>query len=229
MRLKLVAGLFWLFGLFAVTCHVFPVFKLKSTRVEGYAGPREEIVALLDAAAGDNLVRIDLGGWATRIAALPGVARARTRITLRGVAVATIEREKPVCLVDTEPVAGVAGDGTILPLAMHAPERGIPLITGIGGAPTYYVRSRHPKLLTALQFFERWARQIDTQEDRLTEIHVSDDAEVGIYLWPERRYVTVGRGNWNDRLGDLWTLVKRLPASDRPLDLRFSGTVVERP
>ena len=229
MRFKLIAGLFWLFGLFAVTCHFFPVFQLKTTRVEGYAGSSEEIVALLGTAPGENLIRIDLGAWAARIAALPGVARARTRVTLHGAAVATVEREEPVCLIDTEPVAGVAKDGTILPLAKHAPERGIPLITGIGGAPTYYVRSRHPKLLTALQFFERWDRHIDKHQDRLSEIHVTADSEVGIYLWPERRYITVGRGNWNDRLEDLWTLVKRLPATDHPLDLRFSGTVVERP
>jgi hypothetical protein len=117
----------------------------------------------------------------------------------------------------------------LLPLAGHPAIGGIPLVTGIGGKPVYYVRSRNPRLLTALQFFDRWELCIDKHKDRLAEIHVSEDSEVGIYLWPERRYITVGRGAWNDRLDDLWTLVKRLPATDRPLDFRFSGTVVERP
>lgn len=229
MRFKLIAGAFWLFGLFAVTCHFFPVFKFRAARVEGYAGPSSDIVALLAAKPGDNLMKLDLEGWAARIAALPGVAQARTRITLGGEAVALIDRERPVCLVDTDPVAGATRDGTLLPLAAHPAGHDLPLITGIGGAPTYYVRSRHPRLLTALEFFARWSDRIDKHHDRLAEIHVTDNSEVGIFLWPERRYITVGRGAWNDRLDVLWTLVKRLPVSDRPIDIRFPGTVVELP
>jgi hypothetical protein len=229
VRFKLIAGFFWLFGLFALTCNLFPVFRLKTIEVEGHAGPRAEIERLLEESVGDNLLRLDLGGWAARIATLPGVARARTYVTLDGRAVAEIERERPVCLVDTDPVCGAAKDGMLLPLAGHPAIGGIPLVTGIGGKPVYYVRSRNPRLLTALQFFDRWELCIDKHKDRLAEIHVSEDSEVGIYLWPERRYITVGRGAWNDRLDDLWTLVKRLPATDRPLDFRFSGTVVERP
>jgi hypothetical protein len=229
MKRRIVTGFFWLLGLFAAVSFHFPLFKFQSIRVDGAAHDEAAIAALLDASAGDNLLRVDLGGWADRIAELPAVASVRAYVRLPDVAVASVELKAPVALVDTRPVAGLSADGMLLPLDIHAADRDLPLITGIGGEPSYYRLTANPRLLTALQFLGRWDRCIDKHQERLAEIHVNQDSEVGIYLWPERRFVTVGRGDWTDRLANLWPVIRRLPASDRPLDIRFSGTVVERP
>jgi cell division septal protein FtsQ len=229
VKRRFIIGIFWLFGLFAVASFHFPVFRFHRVQVNGAGGDAAQVAALLDASDGDNLIRLDLGGWAERIAALPAVASVRTYLKLGGVAIASVEQKEPVALVDTDPVSGLSADGMLLPLKVHLASRDLPMVTGVGGEPSYYRVTANPRLLTALAFLGRWNRIIEKQRDRLAEIHVNQDSEVGIYIWPERRFITVGRGDWEDRLADLWPVIRRLPPSDRPLDLRFSGSVVERP
>lgn len=228
MRRRLLVALLWLLGCFACAAHYCPFFRLRDIRVEGARGASSEAVAaLLTSAPGVNIFAVDLAAWTARTAALPAVQSARAHVTLGGTAVIRVAEARPVCLVDTRPVAGVAADGTILPLDRHPAEGTVPLVTGIGGEPHYYRRARQARLLTALQFYRRWQSLADHRE-RLAEIHVNPALEVGVYLWPDQRFVTLGRGDWSDKLKDLWPVVRRLPPGANPLDLRFSGQVVER-
>jgi hypothetical protein len=226
-RRLVILGL-WLFGLFAAVAYYVPLFRLQRVLVEGQAaGQEEQITALLGAETGANLMRLDLAQWAERIAALPAIESARTYVTLAGSAVASVEATRPVCLVDTRPVAGVSAEGLILPLQAHRPAGRVPLITGVGGTPEDYSRSQNARLRCALAFLALWQELAPGWAPDLAEIQVTPDQEVKIYLWPDRLVVNLGRGEWNDRLATLWPVLKRLPVSHRTLDLRFAGRVVE--
>lgn len=227
MRRMLVGGL-WLFGLFSVLAYYTPIFTLERIRVEGPAAHLEdEIATLLESEIGSNLLHVDLGRWADQIVLLPAIYSARTHITLAGEAVARVQAILPVCLIDTQPVAGVSASGIMLPLRDHPMSSSIPLITGIGGRPDYYARSAGRPLLGALEFLSRWKTHQDEDSYQLAEIHIGAASEVGVYLWPNRLYVQFGRGDWNTQIEMLGPVLKRLPLSEKSLDMRFAGQVIE--
>lgn len=227
MRRILVGGL-WLFGLFSVVAHYTPIFTLERIRVEGPAAHLEdEIASLLESDTGSNLLHVDLGRWADQIVRLPAIFSARTYVTLAGEAVARVHAILPICLIDTQPVAGVSASGIMLPLRDHPINSPIPIITGIGGRPDYYARSTGTQLLCALEFLSRWQAHQDYESYQLAEIHIGAASEVRVYLWPNRLYVQFGRGNWNAQIEMLGPVLKRLPLSEQSLDLRYSGQVIE--
>ena len=226
---RTLATTLWCAGLFAVICHYYPVFKLREILVQGNSAvPADSLARLLGAAPGDNLMQLDLNSWVERAARMPAIARAHAHASLYGQATLTVEEVRPDFLIDTQPVSGMTDNGVILPLDRHPPAGTLPLVTGIGGVPGYYRVSFDEKLRTARRFYERWNTLCGEYNDRLSEIHVTDDLEVGVYLWPERRYVMIGRGDWDLRLGDLWRIMKRLPPGEYPLDVRFAGQVLEK-
>jgi hypothetical protein len=215
-------------GLFATVCHYVPVLKLEEVIVKGAIdGQSKELASLLDAETGSNLLEVDLEGWARQIAARPAVASVRTRITLTGSAVAYVTNESPVALVDTQPASGTTRTGQLLSLLHHRPKDVVPLITGVGGEPEYYAQYSSPKLSTALAFLICWEDHADSDMPDLMEIHITDDLEVDVYLWPDRLYVRLGRGMWKETIEKLWPVLSRLAASERSLDLRFRGQVLE--
>ena len=153
MRKRLAVVGLWMFGVFALVCHYAPILKRREVRVVGAPSAQTEaIYKLLEARPGDNLMRIDLGAWAGRIASLPGIAGARAYVTPGGTAVASVIPERVACLIDTEPVAGAGPDGLVLPLSDHESPPGVPLVRGIGGQPAYYRRSGREELASALAF-----------------------------------------------------------------------------
>jgi hypothetical protein len=228
MTRRIVLGSLWAIGLFATFCHYVPVLKLSEVRVDGAIdGQSQQLASLLEREIGSNLLDVDLEGWASRIAVHPAVASVRTRITLTGRAVAHVTNERPVALVDTDPASGTTRTGVLLPLGQHLPEDVVPLITGVGGDPAYYLRSSSSTLSTALAFLNIWQEHADAEMPDLMEIHVTSDSEVDVYLWPDRLYVRLGRGMWKETIQKLWPVLSRLAASERSLDLRFRGQVVE--
>ena len=226
---RTLASTLWCAGLFAVVCHYYPVFKLREILVQGNSAvPADSLARLLDAAPGDNLIQLDLNSWVERAARMPAIAKAHAQTSLSGRATLTVEEVRPDFLVDTQPVCGMTDNGMILPLDRHATTATLPLVTGVGGAPIYYHVSFDEKLRTARRFYERWNTLCCEHNRQLSEIHITDDLEVGVYLWPERRYVMIGRGDWDVRLTELWKIMERLPPGEYPLDVRFAGQVVER-
>jgi hypothetical protein len=225
---RILLGGLWAVGLLATVCHYVPVLKLGEVQVVGATGGQgEELASLLDTKTGSNLLDVDLEGWARRIAARPAVASVRTRVTLTGRAVAYVTNESPVALVDTEPASGTTRTGLLLPLCHHPPGEVVPLLTGIGGEPNYYVPCASSRLGTALAFLDSWREHADSRMPDLMEIHVTRDLEVDVYLWPDRLYVRLGRGMWKETIQKLWPVLSRLAASERTLDLRFRGQVLE--
>lgn len=229
MKLRLTVLAIWLAGIFAAVCLNYPVFKLREVVVQGnHAESTEKIASLLDAAAGENIFAVDLHSWVSRIVASPAVERARAYVTLTGKAVVKVEETAPQFLLDTRPISGLSANREVLPLRQHPIVDRVPLISGVGGEPDYYSVSDDPRVLTAMRFYTRWLEYCGDYNDRLAEIHVTPDFEIGVYLWPDRRYVTLGRGNWDDKLVNLWRLLKRLPRGVAPLDMRFARQVIER-
>ena len=79
----------------------------------------------------------------------------------------------------------------------------------------------------ALEFLSRWHVSRAAVELHLAEIHMTAAYEVGVYLWPDRLYVQFGRGEWDSQIEMIGPVLKRLPLSERSLDMRFSGQVIE--
>jgi len=227
VRIRVLLGAVWLVGLFALACHHAPVFRLNEVCVQGAGSQTDTVTTLLAEGEGTNLLQIDLERWADRVAALPAVARVRTHVTCGGRAVADVVLEVPVCLVDTRPVAGVTANGAQLPLAEHVPTSRLPLITGIGGEAEYYAVSDDPKLRTALAFVRDWCEFAGPFAARLTEVHINQALEVSILLWPERLYIRMGRGDWQQALSRLWAVLARLPVCGDELDMRFKDQVID--
>ena len=229
MKKRLVILGLWLFGAFALVCHYAPILKLRDVRVVGAPSAQTAaIYKLLDAHPGDNLMRVDLGAWAERIAALPGIAGARAYVTPGGTAVARVTPDEVACLVDTDPVAGAGYDGLIVPLCDHEAVRDVPLVRGIGGEPAYYRRNGRDELISALAFCALWRRHAGPLKSRLSEVRVTADGEIEIYLWPDARYIKLGRGDWQKTITGLAAVLARLPDGNGNLDLRFAGQVIER-
>ena len=64
MKRRIAVVALWMFGLFAVAAYYIPLFTLHEIQVEGNAAHLEsDIVALLEAEEGSNLMRLDLEGW----------------------------------------------------------------------------------------------------------------------------------------------------------------------
>jgi hypothetical protein len=115
----------------------------------------------------------------------------------------------------------------MLPLSCHAPDSVVPLISGVGGEPKYYAVAWSPYIRTALAFYKEWTAHFDASSPRLLEIHVTPDEEINAYLWPDRLLVRMGRGNWQEPMQTLKPVLSHLAATERSLDLRFKGQVVE--
>jgi hypothetical protein len=227
MKSRLLLLSVWLLGVFAALCHYVTVFSLEQVEVRQAGGYADTIATLLEAESGDNLLTLDLEAWARRAARLPAVAGVRAHVTLSGRAVADVDLAPPLGLVDTEPVAGVTASGMLVPLVEHVPTSRLPLITGVGGTPTYYRASPDDRLHTGLAFIRAWNAQHRVLAERLAEVRVDATREVTIMLWPERRYIRMGRGDWPRALRQLYPVLSRLPAAGGELDMRFTGQVVE--
>ena len=215
-------------GAFACACHYFPVFVLHKVQVEGaLPGQSQKYADLLSADPGANLLSLDLASWSKRIQADPAVSRVHVRTSLSGTVEAQIELEKPVFLLDTRPVCGLSDEGVMLPLLYHAPDNRLVLISGVGGESKYYQRAWSRKIRTAKAFERAWTRQFGLDAPLLSEIHVTPDDEVDAYLWPDRLLIRMGRGSWQEPMKTLKPILNHLAASERILDLRFEGQVVE--
>jgi hypothetical protein len=215
-------------GAFACVCHYLPIFVLSRVDVQGaLPGQKEKYAALLGAEPGANLLDLDLKGWSERILAEAGVARVHVNVSLGGVARAAVELKRPVFLLDTRPVCGLSDRCEMLPLLYHPPDSTLPLISGIGGEPKYYEKHWSSHVRTAMAFHDAWREHLGEGGPRLSEIHVTPDGEVDAYLWPDRLLVRLGRGNWQQPMNNLKPILSHLGATERTLDLRFEGQVVE--
>lgn len=215
-------------GAFTCACHYLPILVLTRVEVSGaLPGQGERLAALLEAKAGDNLLDLDLEGWSKRIAAEAGVSRVRVNVNWGGVAHASVELSHPVLLLDTKPVCGLNEQFVMLPLLYHAADSTLPLVSGIGGEPKYYQTAWSSKIRTAAAFLRVWREHLSEPAPQLSEIHVTPDGEVEAYLWPDRILVRLGRGNWEQPLNTLMPILSHLAPSERTLDLRFQGQVVE--
>lgn len=215
-------------GSFACVCHYVPVFVLHRIQVDGaLPGQAEKYAALLDAEPGANLLSLDLGAWARRILADAAVARVHVRSSLSGLAQASVELEHPVYLLDTQPVCGLSSEGDMLPLLYHPPSPRLPLISGVGGEAVFYKTAWSPRIRTAVAFHRAWLKHFGPDTPELMEIHVSPDGEVDAYLWPNRLLVRMGRGDWQEPMQTLNPILNHLAATERTLDMRFAGQVVE--
>lgn len=215
-------------GAFACACHYLPIFVLTRVEVSGaLPGQGERLAALLEAHPGDNLLDIDLKGWSERILADAGVLRVHVKVDWGGVAKASVELKRPVLLLDTQPVCGLTDQFVMLPLLYHAPDSTLPLVSGVGGEPNYYHTAWSSKIRTAAAFLRVWREHLGDPVPQLSEIHVTHEGEVEAYLWPDRILVRLGRGNWEQPLHTLKPILSHLGASERTLDLRFEGQVVE--
>lgn len=215
-------------GAFACACHYLPIFVLTRVEVVGaLPGQGERLAALLGAQPGANLLDLDLTGWSERILAETCASRVHVKVDWGGVARAEVELQRPVFLLDTEPVCGLSDQFTMLPLLYHAPSPGLPLVSGVGGEPKYYQTAWSSKIRTAKAFQRAWREHLGETAPQLAEIHVTPEGEVEAYLWPDRLLVRLGRGHWQEPLHTLKPILSHLGASERTLDLRFEGQVVE--
>ena len=215
-------------GAFACACHYLPIFVLTKVEVQGaLPGQGEKYGALLQAKPGDNLLGLDLKAWARRILADAGVDRVHVSVSLAGVARAEVELKHPVFLLDTQPICGLSDQFAMLPILYHPPDPPVPLISGVGGEPNYYQIAWSPRLRTAMAFYRMWREHLGEDGPQLMEIHVTPDGEVDAYLWPNRLLVRLGRGDWQQPMNTLKPILSHLAATERTLDLRFAGQVVE--
>ena len=223
-------ALFLLFtlGAFTCACHYLPIFVLSRVEVSGaLPGQGERLAALLEARPGANLLDLDLKGWADRILADQGVDRVQVKVDWGGVARASVELKHPELLVDTQPVCGLTDRFVMLPLLYHQPDSTLPLVSGVGGEPDYYRTNWSSKVRAAAAFVREWREQLGDQAPQLSEIHVTAEGEIDAYLWPDRLLIRLGRGGWQKPLHTLKPILAHLGASERTLDLRFVGQVVE--
>lgn len=215
-------------GAFTCACHYLPIFVLSRVEVSGaLPGQGERLAALLEARPGDNLLDLDLKAWAQRIQSDLGVERVHVKVDWGGVARASVELKKPLLLLDTKPVCGLSDRFVMLPLLYHQPDSTLPLVSGVGGEPNYYQTNWSSKVRAAAEFLTAWHEHLGDQAPQLSEIHVTPEGEIDAYLWPDRLQVRLGRGNWQKPLNILKPILAHLGASERTLDMRFEGQVVE--
>jgi hypothetical protein len=201
---------------------------LHRIEVEGaLPSQRDKYAALLGAQPGANLLSLDLAAWSERILSDRAVSSVRVRTSLSGTVRADVELQHPAFLLDTHPVCGLSDQEVMLPLLYHEPETRVPLLSGVGGTPDYYQIAWSPRIRTALAFARVWNAKFGNDSLQLSEIHVTPDGEVEAYLWPNRLLIRMGRGNWQAPMTTLKPILSHLAASERSLDMRFEGQVVE--
>src|SRR5262245_827240 len=191
-----------------------------------------EVVALLDAIRGANMLTLDLDEWRRKLLSSPWVADAAMRRVLPGTVAVAISERQPMGIGRINGELYLIDDrgGLIEQFGPNYAELDLPIIDGL--APRDNATLIDPsraglaaRVLAGLQARPDLAR-------RVSEIDVSDDRDATLILKGDTALVRVGTEQFVERLQSYVDLApalrERIVAIDS-VDLRFDQRVYVRP
>jgi cell division protein FtsQ len=179
---------------------------------------------------GTNLLAVDAGAAEARVAALPGVRRARVMRQLPGRVAVLVEEREPHALVNASGLHWVDAEGYLVASDARPGSTGLPILTGTG-APAAGPAVPAADLRAGLALLHVLQRTSPRLAARVSEVDLARPHGPVLYL-VDGIEVRLGSDAWDERLARLDGVLGQLDARGErvaSIDLRFRDQVVLTP
>ena len=208
--------------------------KVTAVRCEGNRiVPDADLLRLASVPRGSRLFGVDLAAVQTRVRQNPYLRSAYARREIPGEIVLEVEERMPIAAIPQNPQVYVDAEGMVLPAMTSDVSFDLPLLTGVGSAPTAGKRLADSTALEALQVLAMARRIGDEAYRRVSEVHVERGREIVVFTAEAGVPVVFGRGDTAEKMAKFeafWSEI--VPQRDvhqlQYVDLRFRNQVVVR-
>jgi len=207
----------------------FPGFQLKMIQVEGNQKVSySDILHLCSFKLGDNLFRIDTGKFKKQTLCEPRIEYVYVKRKLPCRIVLRVKEKKPCLAINLDHVYGLTHNGEIIPMDENL---NLPVISGIEvGKTKLYHKLENERVSLALSLRNLLIAVDKDMLDLISEIDLKQKSDVNLYLVPNGTRISLGWGDFENKLARLSLVLKEEKALDGIdyIDLRFKNQAVVR-
>ncbi len=221
-----LAGLVRFVGLpavHAVTAH--PVFTVRSVVVEGATYlDTEKITTAAGVQPGANIFNVDLVGVAQSLKNAYSSETFTVFRRLPDTVVIEVSERKPVALLNMSTLVGVDSEGVPLPHIGADMVGTLPIVSGISSVTALSDSSTKARLVAGLRMLENISKDSPAVYGRISEVDVSNMADLGISLVDNGLKVIIGEREWSEKIPDLERVINEVTwrrKDAKTLDLRI--------
>jgi cell division septal protein FtsQ len=224
-----------------------PEFNLTRIDVKGnHKVSEEEILERAEIQVGTNIFRLDLGRVEDSIREDKRIKEVWVKRKLPNWISIEVEEKKPALWINLpDGLYGLSQDQEIIPLEEEDFDRDLPVITGLtssySGKQNQSIKIYEPwssmRAKFALDFYKILLEEDSSFTEIISEINLSDETNLILYLIPRGIQVNMGKGSYKKKLERMKAILSQDPEFGRSeekvehlacIDLRFKDQVVLR-
>ncbi len=236
--LILTSFLSTLCGIYVWASHS-PRFNLTQIDVEGNLKISDkDILEKAKMELGNNIFRLDLQEIRDRVREDKRIKDLRVRRKVPDRALIEVEEKKPILWINLpDGLYGLSQGQEIIPLEEEDFDRDLPLVTGLVSPSALgnhkddlrpYEKWPNAKAKLALHFWNSLLEEDSTFREIISEINLSDQTNLVLYLIPWGTQVALGKGSYGQKLKRVIAILQYEGNSKSIacIDLRFKDQVV---
>ena len=207
-----------------------PVFMVREVVVEGARYiDSEKISASAGIEPGINIFDVDLAGVAQ---ALKNEYTAENFTVFRRLpqtVVIEVYERKPVALLNMKTLVGVDSEGVPLPHIGAGMIDSLPIISGISSVSSLSDSTTRVRLISGLRMLDRISSEAPAVYSRISEVDVTNMAEMGISLVDNGIRVIIGDQDWKSKIPKLDRIINEVTRRRdkvKTVDVRIPDKVI---
>jgi cell division protein FtsQ len=228
-----LAAFVWIVGIPVINVTAsHPVFNLREVKIEGARYlDSEKLLKTAGIKPGVNIFNVDLAQVSQSLKSAFAAENFTVYRRLPNTIVISVRERKPVALLNMNTLVGVDKDGVPLPHVGADMVGALPIITGIKSISSLSDSTVKARLLTGLRMLNRISKDAPSVYTRISEVDVSNTAELGISLVDNGLQVIIGDRDWVRKIPNLEKVINEVTwrrSDAKAVDIRFGEKIIVR-
>ncbi|MCE5250744.1 FtsQ-type POTRA domain-containing protein [bacterium] len=228
-----LCAVFWFAGIPVVRMIAsYPVFNIRDVKIKGAQYlDSEKLMTTAGIETGTNIFALDLENISQSLKTAFTTENIIVYRRLPNTIVIEVRERKPVALLNMNTLVGVDKDGVPLPHIGADMVETLPIVTGIKSVTSLSDSTVKSRLLTGLKMLDRISKDAPAVYARISEVDVSNTADMGISLVDNGLQVIIGDRDWKQKIPNLEKVINEVTwrrNDAKAVDLRFGEKVIVR-
>ncbi|MFC1508226.1 cell division protein FtsQ/DivIB [Candidatus Omnitrophota bacterium] len=207
-----------------------PIFHVREVVVEGAQYlDSDKIFTAANIQQGANIFDLDLMRSARKLKSEFSAEKFTVFRRLPYTVVIEVHERKPVALLNMNKLVGVDSKGVTLPHIGADMVDTLPIITGIKTVSSLSDSTTKQRIVSGIRMLEHISKEAPAVYSRISEVDVTNLADMGISLVDNGLHVIIGNNNWKSKIPNLERVINEVTwrrENAKSLDIRFENKVI---